>query len=51
MPAISLIRFSMRHFLYKSSKLHPDHFVPALQDRDINTLNDHVSIDYELGQT
>lgn len=51
MPAISLLRVSMRNFLHEPSKLHPDHFVPASQDRDINTVNDHISTDYELGQT
>lgn len=51
MTAISLLRLSMRNFLYELSKLHSDHFVPAIQDRDINTVNDHISMDYELGQT
>lgn len=51
MPAISLLSLSMRNFLYEPSKLNSHHFVPAIQDRDINTVNDHISIDYELGQT
>lgn len=29
MPAISLLRFSVRNFPYEPRKLHPDHFVPA----------------------